>query len=521
MHNESKIIANLFLLLLLAVPLFADPIEFEYSADSTVTWGGDILCDTTWTADRSPYVIRGNVIVDTGVTWTIEPGCEFWFDPTYLLWPQIQCWGAIIAEGTAADSILFQAHPDVTLSWSYAWDAFYIRESSSDTSRFAYCRFSEAIDYLLALGGCLSAEYSLFLRGRTPTSAPYNSDAVVSYGGFVSLNECEIQEIPVYIKDESRAEVRGCLFDHTQIFFYKSFGEVVSSIFTSYGIYPIHLQDSLYRTSADDTVWILNNLIIGWVPTGIAHAGQRHPEIILHNTVVNSINRGIDFHGWTTTLALENNLVISDRGSGIHIFDTGLPEYEIKYNNSFGHATDYVCPDPAVGVMCSVNFNGDSCDIYGNISEDPMFVDTAGGDYHLRAGSPCIDAGDPSMPWDPDGTPPDIGCFYFDQTAIEELPAIPRIFEFSAYPNPFNSSCRLTFTLPAEELSIFTKIEIYDILGNIVTQIALEKSESRSVEHEYLRHCRWIPDESVPSGVYFAVLRVGTWAGKTKITLIR
>jgi hypothetical protein len=37
----------------------------------------------------------------------------------------------------------------------------------------------------------------------------------------------------------------------------------------------------------------------------------------------------------------------------------------------------------------------------GNIQADPLFVDTANGDFHLQPGSPCIDAGDnlaPALP---------------------------------------------------------------------------------------------------------------------------
>lgn len=52
----------------------------------------------------------------------------------------------------------------------------------------------------------------------------------------------------------------------------------------------------------------------------------------------------------------------------------------------------------------------------GNINADPLFVNPTGNDYHLMPGSPCIDAGDPASPPDPDGTRADMGAYYFDQS---------------------------------------------------------------------------------------------------------
>jgi predicted outer membrane repeat protein len=37
----------------------------------------------------------------------------------------------------------------------------------------------------------------------------------------------------------------------------------------------------------------------------------------------------------------------------------------------------------------------------GNIAADPLFVNPAASDYHLQAGSPCIDAGTPTFPFLP------------------------------------------------------------------------------------------------------------------------
>jgi parallel beta-helix repeat protein len=54
----------------------------------------------------------------------------------------------------------------------------------------------------------------------------------------------------------------------------------------------------------------------------------------------------------------------------------------------------------------------------GNIDADPLFVDPGAGDFHLQPVSPCIDAGSPNSPPDPDGTRTDMGAFYFHQAVL-------------------------------------------------------------------------------------------------------
>ena len=58
-----------------------------------------------------------------------------------------------------------------------------------------------------------------------------------------------------------------------------------------------------------------------------------------------------------------------------------------------------------------------------NIEDDPLYIDNNGGNHHLSVDSPCIDAGDPDSPRDPDGTRADMGAYYFHQDLNFELSA--------------------------------------------------------------------------------------------------
>ena len=49
----------------------------------------------------------------------------------------------------------------------------------------------------------------------------------------------------------------------------------------------------------------------------------------------------------------------------------------------------------------------------GNLDADPLFRDALNGDFHLLPGSPCIDAGSPSSPFDFDESRADVGALAF------------------------------------------------------------------------------------------------------------
>jgi len=93
----------------------------------------------------------------------------------------------------------------------------------------------------------------------------------------------------------------------------------------------------------------------------------------------------------------------------------------------------------------------------GNIDADPLFADLAGGDYHLQAGSPCIDAGNPAQipapgQTDIDGDPRlfggrvDMGVDEFlmpGRSAIVVYPATVGFTIFEGHEKPQHSSVEI------------------------------------------------------------------------------
>jgi hypothetical protein len=112
-----------------------------------------------------------------------------------------------------------------------------------------------------------------------------------------------------------------------------------------------------------------------------------------------------------STVRFVNTIFSHSIGSGV-TFASGTPYGSFDYCDFFGNSTGNFSGDvPAgLGVITNTNPNGTPCDAFSNILVDPQFQDSLR-DYHLRPGSPCIDAGNPDSPHDIDGSVVDMGAY--------------------------------------------------------------------------------------------------------------
>jgi Secretion system C-terminal sorting domain len=94
---------------------------------------------------------------------------------------------------------------------------------------------------------------------------------------------------------------------------------------------------------------------------------------------------------------------------------------------------------------------------------------------------------------------------------------LPDYFELSkAYPNPFNSSVNIPFSLP-EPSNV--KITIYDILGREVA-ILVDQNKSAG-KHSIHWNGKNLNDFTSPSGIYFLRMEVGSFTQTQKIILLK
>ncbi len=156
------------------------------------------------------------------------------------------------------------------------------------------------------------------------------------------------------------------------------------------------------------------NVIYNVGGMGINGQGNSEPEII-NNTIYDyRYYAGIGFAALNigaVSPVVKNNIVVRGNSEPVGgILWSAPASVQVSFNNVY---------DPqdvtGTGSYYAVSENSTWTEVNGGpgaISEDPMFVDAANGNFRLQEDSPCIDAGDPASQYnDVDGSRNDIGAF--------------------------------------------------------------------------------------------------------------
>ncbi|MBI4684990.1 MAG: right-handed parallel beta-helix repeat-containing protein [Nitrospirae bacterium] len=147
----------LLIALIIIIPVIA-------SADTLVS--GTISSDTTWTLANSPYVVTGNITINSGVTLTIESGVTV----------KLQNGRQLLSQGTLTAT-------NVTFTWADGvnrWGGIKFEGTGSTGSRLENC----SIDYANGYSGY----YALWTSNSSPTITGNTiNNSTADYGVYVDI----------------------------------------------------------------------------------------------------------------------------------------------------------------------------------------------------------------------------------------------------------------------------------------------------------------------------------------------
>lgn len=370
----------------------------------TVISGPNIMT-STWTPLGSPYIVTADCTVPPGQTLTILPGTTVWMGSGTSLTGN----GVIYAVGTAAQRITFQ--PPIS---SQMWNTIVINNTVG-TNLFKFCDFMNATNALDFRGASRSevwhCNFSNMGNGIVYRDNSVNTTMFCDFQNLVSgiwmtvnasktltqtttitscsFSNCSNQSIygeaigshgSYYGDSWSKlliSSVRNCLFINV-------------NAGCRYNVLGVSWSPSLAYGSGDLT--LLNNVFFNVTNTAVwltAGAYGNGPAVLMNNTVVNARDGIVVQDQWDARI--QNN---SLKGCGIGVTRSGSLSANVSYNDLFSNATNFAGYPLTYGQVILANRNGTPSDVLFNIFQDPQFVSET--DFHLQAGSPCIDAGEGS-----------------------------------------------------------------------------------------------------------------------------
>lgn len=526
--------------LLFAIGLLAMTVSLQAE---TIVPAGDV--NGSWTIDGSPYLIQGNIRVPAGETLRIGAGVQVIFVDYYLFTIN----GRLECAGTATSRVRLTCEFGESET---GWQG--MRVGSDDTLSFSYTVIENIHRNENALAG-IDASFSVIRLDHCLIQNVTGNGLHAANGSLVEATDCEFLSngytmdsglgSACLIRQNSTMIGKRCLFENN--FSNIDGGAIHAGIgcllaldsceFSNNGCNlwgaAIDVNSAKLRITncefnnnhgakggaaylqTPDTTLFDHCIFYGnEASEGAAiyiYPATDNPVTVLHCDFVRNVSTEAGVIRAESHFTAKHSIFHENSGAAVYFLD---PSARVEYCSFFPEQDELFSGmvPTGLGELNQLNHNGDSVDTYQNLFVDPAFVDELAGDLRLQVGSPCIDAGDASFPFDPDGTVADIGRYSFTQeTAVAPHSLLPTDISVMAFPNPFNSSLALQLELPATaELSL----KIFDVAGREVEQLLSGTLATGS--HRLMWNAA-----GVPSGVYFVGVESGGVFVTQKVLLLK
>lgn len=421
--------------------IWASLLVFASVADALDVSG--TIYTSRWTKPNSPYHVIGAATVGIGEVLTIDPGVDVYFDADVPFVIE----GALFALGEEGDTVSFAA------GFAGQWGG--LRFVGGDSSSLAYVRITGGN---ADAGGGISVEGVEGLRTRLTLSHALVSGNHARDGSGIHVSLATVSLTNCTIADNassgtssgsggmsiasSTVTLTGCTIT----------GNICSHGYGGSGGGVNAVSSTV--TLAGCTISGNSVSSWGWGPGAVGGGVYAAScALVMSNCSVTDNGAG----GWgsaggglfldgSTTATLTNCIIARNTtnggpGGGMYVNSgaADLVNCTVAHNTSGANSGGAICVNSGTATLLNAivwgntlqPFAGPSVtatysDIHqasgvypgdGNMNSLPRFVDVAAGDYHLQSGSPCVDAGYPDSPLDPDGSRADMGALPFDHGA--------------------------------------------------------------------------------------------------------
>ena len=373
----------------------------------------------------SPYMINENIVIDSGATLYCEPGVEIMFGEDIEMLVK----GSVSFIGNSNEPIIIRGQQG--LFWKFI-------KSENGNIHLSNVELHSGEKAISFTGGNLLIENSTFFES--------NKDQ----NDFISGSLANVIFRNNVFFGQPNNDKRDCI----------DCKNIPSGEFTRNVFYDVS-DDCIDIGNNSTNITIENNEMYNCKSMGVS-IGENTEAIISRNVIVDC-NGGIQVHTDATATIINNTLYGNE--TGIRCFhndnNPNSGGSAIVSNTIFSECTYNYLVQPNSSI--SINYCLSDNTLHsgtGNLIDDPMFVDPNAENFNLQEGSPCIDAGNPLSPNDPDFTRSDIGAKYFNQSNS----VVEHENKIDVYPNPFYG----TFNIELLNGDPLKKIEVYDLDGKSV-----------------------------------------------------